>query len=169
MPDLTTNPPEQTAALPTNPPRLQIMRSMPDLTISPTDFAEFLEDVLAQPKLRPDGGEMRMTGSVQHIFPLRDWSKGGMVKLPKKRASGRAGRSVCPAGRAGGAGGRGSDAVLLFSRVDSIFGYFRAVEVSINSSIQDSRMLYRRSRFRISGLVRWRTRTVVANGSPVVG
>ena len=85
MPDLTTNPPEQTAALPTNPPRLQIMRSMPDLTISPTDFAEFLEDVLAQPKLRPDGGEMRMTGSVQHIFPLRDWSKGGMVKLPKKR------------------------------------------------------------------------------------
>ena len=61
------------------------MRSMPDLTISPGDFAEFVSDVLAQPKLRPPEGETRMTGSVQHIFPLRDWNKGGMVKLGKRK------------------------------------------------------------------------------------
>lgn len=65
--------------------RLQIMRSMPDLTVSPEDFAEFVDDVLAQPKLRPEPGSIRMTGSVQHIFPLRDWNKGGRVKLGKKK------------------------------------------------------------------------------------
>lgn len=78
--------------------RLQIMRSMPDLTISGLDFDEFLKNALAQPKLKPPairdesgapGGENQMrgqklmrikAGSMQHIFPERDWGKGGAIK-----------------------------------------------------------------------------------------
>eukprot|EP00391_Amoebophrya_sp_Ameob2_P007153 CAMPEP_0178994592 /NCGR_PEP_ID=MMETSP0795-20121207/7357_1 /TAXON_ID=88552 /ORGANISM="Amoebophrya sp., Strain Ameob2" /LENGTH=180 /DNA_ID=CAMNT_0020686805 /DNA_START=357 /DNA_END=899 /DNA_ORIENTATION=- len=62
--------------------RLQIMRSMPDLTVSPADFEEFLDNVLAQPKLRPptDGHANQSRGSLQHIFPVRDWKNGGKVK-----------------------------------------------------------------------------------------
>ena len=76
--------------------RLQVMRSMPDLTISPADFDDILRNALAQPKLRPnplssgDGNKSFKTqklvapkvraGSMQHIFPQRDWARGGMIK-----------------------------------------------------------------------------------------
>ncbi|CAD7923604.1 unnamed protein product [Amoebophrya sp. A120] len=60
--------------------RLQIMRSMPDLTVPPDEFEEFMENVLAQPKLRPPPDSSRQVGSLQHIFPIRDWKNGGKVK-----------------------------------------------------------------------------------------
>ncbi|CAD7959740.1 unnamed protein product [Amoebophrya sp. A25] len=60
--------------------RLQIMRSMPDLTVSPEDFEQFVDNVLGQPKLQPTQ-QVQTTGSLQHIFPVRDWKNSGKVKV----------------------------------------------------------------------------------------
>lgn len=69
--------------------RLQIMRSMPDLTVSAEELEEFVTNVLSQPKLRPGDATIKTSlsggGSLQSIFPLRDWKDGGRMK--KRSAS----------------------------------------------------------------------------------
>ena len=60
--------------------RLTIMRSMPDLTVSPSDLEEFIDNISAsKPKLQQEGGHDSVKGgSIRHVFPLRDWVKGGI-------------------------------------------------------------------------------------------